>query len=126
MRTTTAVVLLTVTVLCLGVTARAVEGDPPCQADVERWCGQVPATGSFVQGCLQAHAGQLSAGCRKYVATYTRDTEKLHGACREDLAKHCAKLERPNVAGAKDACLLRHRDALSAKCRETLDATAAR
>jgi hypothetical protein len=108
-------------VVCL-VTAAGAPADqdaPPCLADTKRFCGQVPPTGSFVQGCLQAHAANLSAACRKRVGQVTRDGEKLTTACRSDLARLCA--DTPLAAGARETCLVGHRDALSSECRETLE-----
>ena len=108
-------------VLCVSAagSAPAAEGEPPCLADVKRLCSEVPPTGNFVQGCLQAQPGNLSAACRRHVGQVTRDGEALDSACRADLAKHCANT--PLAAGARDTCLVEHRDALSTKCRDTLD-----
>jgi hypothetical protein len=108
-------------VVCLATAAvaAAAEGEPPCLADVKRLCANVPPTGNFVQGCLEAHSENLSTACRKRVGQVTRDGEALGTACRSDLDRFCANL--PIAAGAKDTCLVKHRDALSTKCRDALD-----
>ena len=128
MRTMSRVTVLLAMLACLGGTtsAWAAEGDPPCQEDVQRLCPMVPATGNFVQGCLQEHADELSPDCRKHVGTYTRDTEDLRSACQQDLERHCSNIERADLAGTQEACLARHRDGLSARCLEALEGTSAR
>ena len=108
-------------VVCLSAAriVPAAEREPPCLADVKRLCADVPPTGTFVQGCLQAQPANLSPACRKHVDQLTRDGEALETACRPDLTKLCANA--PLVAGARESCLVAHRDALSSKCRDTLD-----
>jgi hypothetical protein len=93
--------------------------EPPCLADVKRLCARVPPTGSFVQGCLEQHLDELSPKCRKQVRTVTDDATALTDACERDLDRLCA--EQRTVAGERVSCLIQHRDALSAKCRDQLD-----
>jgi hypothetical protein len=93
--------------------------EPPCLADARRLCYLVPPTGSFVQGCLEMHGEDLSPGCRKNVGRYTQDTETVRAACDGDLARLCSDvgLHPSDHAG----CLIAHRDALSPRCRETIE-----
>ena len=121
MRTMVGVGAILATLICLGG-ARAADDEPPCQRDVQRLCALVPTEGNYIRDCLQSHGDQLSGRCRKHVEGYTRATEKLHAACRQDLARLCGNLEHGKQGGYLDACLLQHRDKLSDKCRETLDA----
>ena len=92
---------------------------PPCLADVQQFCANVPPTGNFEQGCLQAHRDQLSADCRKRVDTYTTDNEALSSACGSDARRYCENIQ--TAAGAQQSCLVTHRESLSEKCREKLD-----
>ena len=105
-------------VVCLAGAAAA-EDEPPCLADVKRLCNQVPPTGKFVQGCLEANRAALSARCRKHVGTLTRDTDKLNTACQRDLGRLCD--DGTIRAGKQVGCLVEHRDTLSATCRDALD-----
>jgi hypothetical protein len=111
-------------VVCAATAAVAAEGEPPCLGDVKRLCANVPPTGSFVQGCLEAHSDALSAGCRKHVGQVTRDGETLGAACRSDIDRYCSGL--PIAAGAQDSCLVQHRETLSSKCRDALDEQASK
>jgi hypothetical protein len=98
---------------------RGADDEPPCLADVKRLCNNVPPTGAFVQGCLEAHGDALSAGCRKRVGTYTRDAEALASSCEADVHRLCA--DASLRAGDRATCLTQHREALSSACRDTLD-----
>ena len=115
---TLAVVALLAT---LGATpaAHAAEGDPPCLADTERWCAFVPGTGSYIQGCLERYWDELSPECRKHVGETTRDGVRILDACESDVDRLCA--DAYLVGGERVACLVKNRDRLSSRCRETLD-----
>lgn len=95
-----------------------VREQPPCLADARRLCYLVPPTGSFVQGCLEMHGDDLSPACRKHVGRYTQDTETLRAACDGDLDRLCSGVGLHPSDHA--SCLLAHRDALTARCRDTL------
>jgi hypothetical protein len=109
-------------VVCVGSTlpAHADDKPPPCLGDVKRLCGLVPPAGPFVQECLEARSSQLSPECRKHVGELTRDTMALVSACQWDLVRFCPGAQ--NVAGGRASCLVGHRDDLSSRCREQLDA----
>jgi hypothetical protein len=100
--------------------AHADEKAPPCLRDIKRLCGLVPPAGPFVQECLQGHRGQLSPECSQHVNELTRDTLVLVAACRWDLARFCPGAQ--DVAGGRASCLVSHRDDLSPKCRDQLNA----
>ena len=110
-------------VMCLGGAAAvtAAEGEPRCLADVKRFCKFVPR--GLLQGCLEDHADGLSPACRKHFGDWNRDTEALGTACRSDVARFCADV--PPAVDTPESCLVAHRDALSAKCRDTLESQAA-
>ncbi len=93
--------------------------EPPCLADARRLCYLVPPTGSFVQGCLEMHGEALSPTCRKHVGSYTQDTETMRAACDVDLRRLCGDVGLHPSDHA--SCLLAHRDALSARCRATIE-----
>jgi hypothetical protein len=109
-------------VVCLGGAAAvaAAEGEPRCLADVKKFCKLVPR--GLLQGCLEGHSTELSPSCRKHIGDFNHDTDALGAACRSDVARHCAGL--PPAADTPESCLVAHRDALSAKCRETLESQA--
>ena len=119
MRSFAAVVLLTV----LGGTTSAVradEGEPPCLKDMQRLCPLVPDTGSYVQGCLEQYRDQLSAECRKNLGGATDNRERVRAACGSDTDRFCNNLELGG--GQQVGCLIKHREALSSRCRDVLDA----
>jgi hypothetical protein len=98
----------------------AAEGEPPCLADIERLCRLVPGTGAFIQGCLELQWDDLSSECRKHVGATTDDGVRIGDACESDMDRLCSDVDPGG--GQRTACLLRNRDALSTRCRDTLDA----
>jgi hypothetical protein len=90
----------------------------PCLKEVQRLCPIVPV--GLEQACLQAHANELSAECRKRVSQVNADIDRLGRDCGSDADRLCTQ---PQTAGGqRAACLLEHRDALSPACRKALDA----
>jgi hypothetical protein len=120
MRTIAALSTMSVLVVCFAAaTTAAADGEPPCLADINRWCNQVPPVGNFVQGCLQEKGDAVSTGCRKHLGTLTRDSAALAAACQRDLTRFCAN-ERI-AAGWNENCLMKHRDDLSSTCADALN-----
>lgn len=111
--------MLAVIACLVGFGVAGAEDDPPCLADVQRLCNLVPPTGSYVEGCLQAHRSQLSARCRRHVGNLTRDTGTLTTACQRDIDSVCG--DDPMSGDGHVGCLVKHREALSTRCRDTLD-----
>ncbi len=121
MRTVLAIGILAVV---LGaVTARGADDDKPaCLAETQRLCPLVPV--GLVQACLQAHQSELSPECRKHLSRVNDEIDRMSRDCSGDLARFCT--EPQTRAGQRAECLTRHRDDLSQKCRDTLDAMSAK
>ena len=116
-----AVVTVAFVIVCsstIGV-VRAAEGNPPCLADAQRLCPMIPDIGGFVQGCLENHWEGLSAECRKHVGTTASGDQKVRDACGSDTDRFCD--DASPAAGEQIACLVKHRETLSSRCRDALD-----
>jgi hypothetical protein len=83
-----------VSVLMLATAAAAVAADPPCVAEVKKYCASEPAGVGAIQACLKKHEADLSATCKAKVD----DLQKEIGA----------------------TCLENHRDDLSPECKDRM------
>src|SRR5262245_40981183 len=112
-------VLLSLLALVVVGEAQDQEKEPPCLADMQRWCANVPPAGAYVQQCLEHRSAQLSERCSRHVGEVTRNRVHLTDACRADLCRLCSGVII--TAGAPTGCLVRNREKLSDACRKTLD-----
>ena len=96
----------------------AAADDPPCLADVKRFCADVPVGGGRVQACLKEHDAQISEVCRTRVDTLMREAGLIEGSCRWDIGYFCS-----NVApggGRIVSCLEENKEHLSPSCSTML------
>jgi len=98
-----------------------------CAADVEKFCKDVPRGRGRVAICLNAHAGELSAGCKPVAQDIgARKTARvqMHADCAADIQKLCADM--PAGPGRTGFCLSEHAAQLSAVCKKHVDEMKAR
>src|SRR5262249_3484943 len=98
--------------LVLGTAAWA---DPPCLADIQKLCANVPGSADQIQACLKSHEADLSKGCKAHVGELRKVAGQLAATCVWDIERFCGDT-RPG--GGKIAeCLKEHRDDLSPNCK---------
>ena len=98
-----------------------------CGADVERFCKDVPSGRGRVAICLNAHASELSAGCKPFaqdVGARMNARVQMHADCAADIQKLCADM--PAGPGRTGFCLSEHAAQLSAVCKKHVDEMKAR
>jgi len=94
----------------------------PCKADLERLCGNVKPGEGRIQACLKAHEDEISPGCKAFVETKKGEIrakiEQMSEACKGDAEKLCPGVKPGEGRILK--CLLQHKEALSAECRNSM------
>ena len=95
--------------------SRKIEVDP-CDADQEKFCPGPPST--WVS-CINEHKHEFSQACKD--STLTRVTgitsmQEMISSCFSDGNKFCPRVSPSNWK----PCLLKHKDALSAGCKDTV------
>jgi len=90
----------------------------PCEADIAKFCSDVPLGGGRIQACLQKHEKQLSADCKARHKDLEQEIGRAAASCRYDIMRFCSDVSpgQGRVAG----CLQDNRDDLSPVCRTQL------
>ena len=129
MRTHRFVVVALVMLALAGWTSPAAAQLARCAGDRERFCSDVPPGGGRLLGCLRAHAGELSEGCRQELgvhapshatgqAAHAAGGSAVQKACRQDVLKFCR-----SAIGDKTkvkSCMREHASELSDGCKTAL------
>ncbi len=115
LRRTSALVWL---VIAAALVPGAARGALPCEADIQKFCANVPVGGGRIQSCLEEHAKEISPAC----GARTKDLEQELGAlvarCRFDISRFCSDV-MPG-GGRVAACLQGRGDDLSPVCKDGL------
>ena len=101
-------------------TAPAAAGDPPCMKDVANLCSMMPDMDGYLGTCLQGHWDDLSPECRKALNRDPDREIKVRAACKSDKDRLCGDVLRGGAYNLE--CLAQHRNELSEKCRDALEA----
>ncbi len=112
---------LTILAALMGVLVAAGSGraEPPCRADVKKFCADAPAAGGKVQACLKAHETELSQACKKHLDDIGHRSGPLVAECRYEIALFCSDVSPGG--GRIASCLQGKRDELSPGCKDRLD-----
>jgi hypothetical protein len=105
-------------VLMLAATVAAAAGDPPCVAEVKKYCATEPAGVGAIQACLKKHEADLSATCRAKVDDLQKEIGAIAATCRFDIMRFCDDVTPGG--GRVATCLQNHRDDLSPECKDRL------
>lgn len=98
-----------------------------CEADVRKFCGDIPAGGGRVHACLQSHVDDLSKTCRRTEFSLVQlEMEEVElnpavlRACNSLLLTDCRGVEDSH--GAKFRCLEDHKaaDKTEPACRDAI------
>ena len=103
------------TAIVLLAFSAAAAAEPPCLADVQKFCADTPAGGGKIQACLEAHEAELSGPCKQRVGETGRRVGPLVNACRWDIVHFCSDVQPGG--GRIASCLQGKRDELSATCK---------
>jgi hypothetical protein len=98
--------------------ARTGHADPPCLADIQKLCSNVPEGGGKVQACLKSHEGDLSKGCKDHVDKLRATAQRLAAVCVWDIERFCADVVPGG--GRIAACLQTNKDQLSPTCADQI------
>ena len=96
----------------------AVRAEPPCMADVQKFCHDVPMGAGRVQGCLKEHEADLSATCKEHVDDVGRNARALVAACRYDVMRFCSDVSPGG--GRIVRCLQAKQSELSPECKDRI------
>jgi hypothetical protein len=111
-------VAVSIAVLLLAASVAAAAGDPPCAAEVKKYCANEPAGVGAIQACLKKHSADLSATCKAKVADLQKEIGSIAATCQYDIMRFCDDVT-PG-AGRVATCLQDHRDDLSPECKDRL------
>jgi len=110
-------VAVPIAVLMLAASVAAAE-EPPCVAEVKKYCASEPAGVGLVQACLKKHEADLSATCKAKVADLQKEVGAIAATCQYDIMRFCDDVTPGG--GRVAACLQNHRDDLSPECNDRL------
>lgn len=112
---------LTILAVSTGLLVLAGSGraEPPCLADVKKFCADTPVGSGKIQACLKAHEADLSPACKKGLADIGKRVGPFVATCRYDIVQFCA--DEPPGSGRVGSCLQKHRDELSPECKDRVD-----
>ena len=105
-------------VLMLATTVAAFAADPPCVAEVKKYCASEPAGVGAIQACLKKHEADLSATCKAKVDDLQKEIGAIAATCRFDIMRFCDDVTPGG--GRVATCLQDHRDDLSPECKDRL------
>lgn len=92
---------------------------PPCEADVKKFCSDVPIGSGRVAACLQEHAKDLSPECAKEHKEFEQEMGRAAAMCRYDIMLFCSDVSPGQ--GRLARCLGDNRDSLSPVCKTEVD-----
>lgn len=105
----------------------------PCSGDIDTFCKEIPQGEGAIINCLSKNKEKLSKAClehQKWMKENFKEHRKenkeqrqekkseIMAKCGADFAKFCQ--EESSEPGRPIKCLIRHRDAVSAACKEVL------
>ena len=120
MRTLVVAVVVVAGAFWTAPAAHAADGDPPCMKDVANLCSMMPDMDGYLGTCLQGHWDDLSPECRKALNKDPDHEIKVRAACKSDKDRLCGDVLRGGAYNLE--CLAQHRNELSEKCRDALEA----
>ena len=97
------------------------QADMACAFDVQKFCSDVKAGGGRIMKCLQAHAADVSPGCKEALGKGQGAAKPMGGwfkSCEGDVGKLCKDV--PAGKGRIAECLNSHTDQLSPVCKTAL------
>ena len=90
----------------------------PCDADIKKFCADVPIGSGRIQECLKKHKAELSSECAGWYGNLEKQTGGIAATCRNDISRFCRDV---SPGGGRVAeCLEKHRSELSPNCSEQL------
>lgn len=92
--------------------------EPPCHADIKKFCADVPPGGGGIQKCLKQHEAELSEACRTKVDALVKDAGLAYAACRADIISFCSDVV-PGGGRVVD-CLNKNKERLTSQCSVVL------
>ena len=107
-----------ISVLMLATTVAAIAADPPCVAEVKKYCANEPAGVGMIQACLKKHEADLSATCKAKVGDLQKEIGAIAATCQYDIMRFCDDVTPGG--GRVATCLQNHRDDLSPECNDRL------
>ncbi|MDA8169315.1 MAG: cysteine rich repeat-containing protein [Nitrospiraceae bacterium] len=120
------VFLLTASMLCFapwGQPARAAngrgyQGGGSCNADIQKFCGNLIPGSAKILKCLDDNLSSLSSGCKARVERHILNVESRLRNCQNDIREFCPDV-KPG-SGAIVRCLLKNENNISMKCASEL------
>src|SRR5512143_1645024 len=88
---------------------------PPCLADIQKLCANVPGTAGQIQACLKSHEAALSKECKAHVDGMKKTAGELAATCIWDIERFCSDV--PSGGGRLAECLKGNRNDLSPECK---------
>ncbi len=92
----------------------------PCDADVDKFCGDVQPGHGSIAGCLQSQEANLSFQCRDWLKKIDASLRKIGNACVSSAREYCRDV-RPGYGRVK-GCLMNNFDKLPKDCQDALKA----
>ncbi len=91
----------------------------PCADEIALFCKDVKPGEGRLTRCLNEHAEEASAACRKKMAEVKRIVDEAQQACAGDVRKFCKDLQPGGGRLAK--CMKEHKAELSPACRKKME-----
>jgi hypothetical protein len=111
-------IVASISVLMVATSVAAAAADPPCVAEVKKYCAGEPAGVGAIQACLKKHEADLSATCKSKVDDLQKEIGAIAATCRFDIMRFCDDVTPGG--GRVATCLESHRDDLSPECKDRL------
>jgi hypothetical protein len=90
----------------------------PCDADVEKYCGDIQPGMGALGNCMQSQSQNFTAQCREWMQKTDAALRKLAGACSFDAREYCRDV-KPGY-GRLRSCLVANSDKISSACKEAV------
>jgi len=105
-------------IIVVMLSATIASAEPPCVAEVKKYCANEPAGVGMIQACLKKHDADLSATCKAKVADLQKEIGAIAATCQYDIMRFCDDVTPGG--GRVATCLQNHRDDLSPECNDRL------
>lgn len=109
----------TLVLVCGFATLAHAQGDGPCAADREKFCGKIEKGDGRVMKCMMEHKDQLSAECKAQHEKMKEHMKDVKEACHDDVEKFCGTVEHGK--GRVMKCMREHKEELSAGCKAEME-----
>ncbi len=90
----------------------------PCDADVEKYCGDIQPGMGALGNCMQSQSQNFTAQCREWIQKTDAALRRLAADCSYDAREFCRDV-KPGFGRLRN-CLNANADKISPSCREAL------